>query len=288
MSALRLAAPPALAIVFLLLGGCARESMTSTIQANRASQFSIAPGKKVAVLAFTGPAGSGLADLVSIELLRHGVDVVERNILDRVVAEVRRTEAGLYNADLSDAEIIRQIGQITEADYVVFGDTAVVDPPTAHYYYPHDIGPTAPKFPVGYSRIAARAFAAATGEVVWWGTCETTVQGPKGAYVRLMEHLRVSARRTVDSMMDPRINLYTNRVTSGAIPQATNALVPYGSPPVAVQPVQPPAEPEPAAGPEPAAEPEPAPAAQPKRSKCTKDTECPGDKICVKGSCAAP
>jgi hypothetical protein len=264
------------------LGGCYKESMNSTIQANRANQFAIASGKKVAVLAFTGPSGSGLADLISIELLRHGVDVVERNVLDRVVAEVRRTEAGLYNNDLSDAEIIHQIGQITEADYVVFGDAAVIDPGTVHYYW-RDIGSSAPKFQVGYSRISARAFSTATGEVVWWGTCETTVQGQKGDWVRIMDHLRISARRTVDSMMDPRINTYSNQANRSAIPPATGSLVPYGSLPVAAPPVA--APPVPAA--QPVAQPTAAPA-QPTRSKCTKDTECPGDLICVKGACAAP
>jgi hypothetical protein len=67
---------------------------------------------------------------VSIEFLRHNVDIVERNILDRVVAEVRRTEDGLYNNDLSDAEVIRQIGRITEADYVLIGDAFAIDPAT--------------------------------------------------------------------------------------------------------------------------------------------------------------
>ncbi|MCK9460382.1 MAG: CsgG/HfaB family protein [Proteobacteria bacterium] len=269
----------AAALVSACLGGCfmgPKETMTSVVQANRYGQFAIVPGQKVAVLTFTGYKGSGLADLVTIEFLRHGVDVVERNMLDRVVAEVRRTEAGMYNADLSDLEILRQIGKITEADFVVYGDADAVDPDTLRYLR-DDFGKLTPRFFLSYAQISLRAFSTKTGEVTWWGTTEATVQAPWGNEVRLMDHLRMAARRAVDSMMGPGINQYSKRAVRNEIPAVVAPLVPYGTPPpAAAAPVAPP--------PEPAVV---APAAAEPPKNCTKDKDCPGDLVCAGGVCKA-
>lgn len=264
------------------LGGCfgPRETLTSVVQANRSGSFAIAPGQKVAVLTFTGNKGSGLADLMAIEFLRHGVDVVERNVLDRVVAEVRRTEGGLYDNDLSDAQILQQIGRITEADFVIFGESEAIDPDTLRYVR-DDFGPKSPRFWLAFSRISVRAFSTSTGEVVWWGTCETTTQAPFGDQVRIMDHLRVSARRAVDSLLDPSLNSYSRRAERREVPDAAGPLVPYGTAPSAAAPPPPlPATP-------PAAAVSPAPTATTGQA-CSKDKDCPGELVCVKGACAAP
>jgi hypothetical protein len=268
-----------LSLVLALAATCAagcfgvRDSVTTVLQANRYGQFAVAPGQKVAVLTFTGYKGSGLADLVSIEFLRHGVDVVERNILDRIVAEARRTEAGLYDNDLSDAEILRQIGKITEADFVICGDTDAVDPDTIRFLR-DDFGRQSPRFFLSYARISLRAFSTKTGEVAWWGTSEATTQAPWGNDVRLMDHLRMAARRAVDSMMNPQINTYSKRAEQREIAPNEGPLVPYGTPPSAAAP-----EPvTPVAG----------PAVDPKTQKpCTKDKECPGELVCAAGVCKA-
>jgi hypothetical protein len=270
------------------LGGCVQETMISTIQANRSGAFAVRPGQKVALVAFTGDKGAGLADLMSIEFLRHGVDVVERNVLDRVIAEVRRTEAGLYNNDLSDAEIIRQIGRITEADWVVVGDTAASDPDTIRYLK-GDTGRKSPVFRFAYAQLSVRAFSTRTGEVVWWGTCETTTQAPFGSDVNIMDHLRVSARRAVDSMLNPQINRYSLRAVGRRIPAASNPLVAYDT--RAAAPLPPASPPPPTYAPAPAYAPvaPQAPTAAPAGPSggCTSDNDCPGELLCMKGTCAS-
>jgi hypothetical protein len=263
-----------LALAALCAVGCVKDSMTTVVQANRYGQFAVAPGQKVAVLTFTGYKGSGLADLVSIEFLRHGVDVVERNVLDRVVGEVRRTEAGAYNNDLSDADVLRQIGKITEADFVVCGDTDAIDPDTIRFLR-DDFGRQSPRFSLSYARVSLRVFSTKTGEVSWWGTTEATIEGPWGNNVRLMDHLRMAARRAVDSMMGPQVNTFSKRVVQGEIPLNQGPLVAYGTPPGAAV-AQPP--PPVASAPSPAA----APGAQ---KPCSKDKDCPGDLVCAAGAC---
>ena len=266
--------PLALSLAALYATGCRVDAVTTVVQANRYNQFAVTPGQKVAILTFTGYQGSGLADLVSIEFLRHGVDVVERNILDRLVAEVRRTEAGLYNNDLSDAEVLRQIGRITEADFVICGDADVVDPDTIRYV-PNDVGQLSPYFGLSYARISLRAFSTQTGEVTWWGTTEATVEGQWGDYVRLMDHLRMAARRSVDSMMGPQINMYSKRAEWREISVYEGPLLAYGTPPAAAVPLPPPTASTTGA------------AATPNASSksCSKDKDCPGNLVCSGGVC---
>lgn len=119
-----------LALATLLDTGCAHDVAQGVASASRVSTFHLVPGQRVAVLTFAGPKGGVLSELVTIELLRQQVDVVDRDSLDRLVAEMKRTQAGLFDDALSQEEIIRQLGKIVNADVIIYGESHAIEPNT--------------------------------------------------------------------------------------------------------------------------------------------------------------
>ncbi|MBN2340558.1 MAG: hypothetical protein JXX29_14490 [Deltaproteobacteria bacterium] len=307
-----------LLIISVLSAGCRKDYLSTIVQANRVNQFAILAGQKIAVLPLAGNKGHAAADLLTIEFLRRGVQVVERSTLDNILAEVRRTENGYYNNDLSDLEVLQQIGRITEVDYIVYGEIEGYDPDTIRLMR-SDFGSRSPWFYFAYARMSLRIFSVSTGEVFWWGSSESATRAAKGDYVRLMDHLRMTARLAAESMMNVNFNTHNARYKNRNIPPftaGTATLVPNS--PVGAAPAAPPIAPAPASLPSPpltapaaeippasppaspavstdtsAAPIAPAPAvgtpAQPaaRAPSCSRDIDCPGDLICNGGACIA-
>lgn len=116
--------------LLVLAGACGKDVAQGVASAQRVSSFALAPGQRVAVMTFAGSKGAVLSELVSMELLRRGVDVVDRDSLDRLVAEIRRSQSGAYDGSMSQEQIIRQLGRIVNADVIVYGESHAVDPNT--------------------------------------------------------------------------------------------------------------------------------------------------------------
>lgn len=81
--------------------------------------------KKLATLDFTEPGGVGaagagtqVADMLNISFFRKGLDVVERQNIQKILAE---QEIVRQSRDLTEEERARLIGRIAKADYIVFG-----------------------------------------------------------------------------------------------------------------------------------------------------------------------
>ncbi len=213
--------------------GCAprRDFVRNIVHVERADGFELRAGQKVAVMTFTGSvSGKAVSDLVSIELLKKGIDVIERDSFDRVVAELRRTEAGVFNEDMSDQEVIQQLGKVTGADIIVVGEAWSSSPDTIRLKEVDqgqllagaallillpiglivmgsaedttDYGERSPHFASARSEIAVRAFSTRDGKVIWWGSAETDVNGGYGDDVGMLDYLRLPVAELTRAMTD--------------------------------------------------------------------------------------
>ncbi len=239
---------------------------------HRVEGAALKPGDRVAIMQFSGGKGRVLADLLAISLLRRGIDVVDRDSLSRVVNEVRRTESGLYDNDLSEAQIIAQIGKIVGADYVLVGETDAKDPPEK-IATPGALGP---KFAFARSRLTMRVFSATDGAVGWLGTSESYVRSSDANDVFLLDYLRVTAERAAEGLVNPAIANDTKFAQGPAVrstfPKFQGQTV--AIPERAEQPPPPPSE----TGETPGMAPSP--------GGCTSDAECKGGRKCINGACA--
>lgn len=250
------------------------DEIKNVIGAHRVEGAALEPGDRVAIMQFSGGQGRVLADLLAIALLRRGIDVVDRDSLSRVVAEVRRTEAGLYDDDLSEAQIIAQIGRIVGADYVLVGETDAKDPP-GDINQPGALGP---KFAFAKSRLTMRLFSATDGAVGWLGTSETFVRSLDASDVFLLDYLRVTAQRAADALSDRALDSDTKHAQGAVIrttfPKQQGPVVAIPERAEAPAPPPPPLVEGPAEG-------VPAPAA----GGCKSDAECKGGRVCRNGVC---
>ncbi len=221
-----------------LMSGCAtkHDYVRNVSFSDRVKGFTLKPGQKVAVLTFTGSTkGKAVGDLLSIELLRKGVNVIERDSFDRLLAELRRTEAGLFNADLSNEEVIKKLGQVIGVDVIIVGEAYGTTPKTIRLSQLNqnqlttglvlvasvalmpiglivlatsndttDYGESSPFFKTASSSIAVRMFSAKDGKVVWWGSTETLIHGDYGDHVSLLDFLRIPTQELAEAMMDPK------------------------------------------------------------------------------------
>jgi hypothetical protein len=210
------------------LVGCAGDFAHLTLSMRRKSNFAIQPGQRVAVLTFTGSHGAAVTDLISIELMRKGIDVLDRDMLDRVVGELRRAEDGSYVEDMTEEDILSRIGQIAGADVIVFGQVGAVDPRVApragiakgrFRMQRKDYGDQSPVFAAAASSVSVRVFSATSGEVMCWGTAETAMHASKGDHLRLMDYLRFSAKNAAWGMTDPSVQMDERLFANQRIPR---------------------------------------------------------------------
>ncbi len=84
---------------------------------------SITPQSTIGVMDFKSSSKSGsgtlVADTFSISFLNRSVSVVERQNIKKITEEQMMTAEGMQR--LSDAEIAKRIGQLTRADFILFG-----------------------------------------------------------------------------------------------------------------------------------------------------------------------
>jgi hypothetical protein len=216
-----------LAGILAVSSACAHDYLHTTIDVVRKDGFVVKPGQRVAVLTFAGDHGGAITDLLAIELMRKGIDVVDRDALDRVVGEVRRAEDGSYVTDMTEQDLFARIGRIVGADVVVFGQIIASAPQVAprlglqgrFLLKRKDVGDESPVFDAAVSIVSLRAFSATTGEVVWWSTAETAVAAQKGDTVRLMDYLRLSARNVSWALTDAAVKYDDREFDNEPIPR---------------------------------------------------------------------
>ena len=218
-------------LALLLSLGCTsfKDRLVNNTKMERQQDFTITEGKRVAVTTFRGSQGRALSDLLGIELLTRNVDVVERDSLDRIVAEVARTENGMYDNDLSTTDILKQIGKIVGADYIIVGESYAAYPSPLGYLYDgfgnvsfFGAGKHAPIYPWMESRLTLRVFSVQNGEVKAWGTTETYIISGAGDNVHVMDYLRMTAKRAVDALMNASIRQQQIDLKDEKIGQAFN------------------------------------------------------------------
>lgn len=154
----------------LLLAGCTHDVTQGIASAQRVSNFCLVPDQRVAVLTFAGSKGGVLSELVSIELLRQGVDVVDRDSLDRIVAEIKRTQSGIFDDVMSQEQIIQQLGKIVNADVIIYGESHAMDPYTIRLRDETWVGPyhggAVTAFPIGLPVMGSGIASLAVGSVI--------------------------------------------------------------------------------------------------------------------------
>ena len=152
------------------------------------------PGvKRVAVVDFAGEHGQAVADLVTINLMRAGYEVVERDQLRDILREVEVGQEGFM--DLSDAEKAQVFGKILNADAIITGQVVRKVVP----YYKKK-GDDRLVYESATMEIAARAFDARTGKVLWTAVVNGTATAKTGEQLLVMDYINEPCRELVYSM----------------------------------------------------------------------------------------
>lgn len=203
-----------------------------------------AEGKRVAVLDFKADKGEGqvFADALAAELFRQGVQVVERQNVDKLQSELRMAQSG--SQALSDTDILRKIGQMASVDVVIVGGVVMYDEYIGPRAFdkeddeielpfnlwtgknaPNQLKPEAPpagvivyrwtpdkyRHPAGVRVDAAvyasaRAIDVATGEIVWIDTVNVITAGI--SQVTGLERLGQAMAGNFTGRFDERVQLY--------------------------------------------------------------------------------
>lgn len=93
------------------------------LDANKVGLDQISKDKKIAILPFKEPEGSGagslVADSIILNLQKRGYDVVDRDQLEQLMREQGLMASG--KTRLSDLEISKRLGKLVQADYFIYG-----------------------------------------------------------------------------------------------------------------------------------------------------------------------
>ncbi|UCG16196.1 MAG: hypothetical protein JSV19_12965 [Phycisphaerales bacterium] len=185
---------PGLAIlVSVVLGGCGDRLI---LQTNTFRTSELQKVKRVAIVDFAGQYGQALADIVTINFMRAGYKVIERDELRDVIREISVGQQGLM--DLSDSEKAKLFGKILNADVIVTGQLVRRVPPSYEKK-----GEDRLVYESATLEIAARAFDAKTGKVFWTAVVNGTATAKTGEQLELMDYMNEPCRQLVYSFKDP-------------------------------------------------------------------------------------
>lgn len=108
-------------LIFLFLTSC----LSPQVAVNKKADFSKI--KRIAVLNFSGPEGNTVADIITITLLKHGADVVERQHLNEITKELN-----LSQSNLTDPKTRKKIGELLSVDAIIAGSVTSYKPATKY------------------------------------------------------------------------------------------------------------------------------------------------------------
>ncbi len=153
--------------------------------------------KRVAIVDFAGETGGqAVADLVTINFIRAGYEVVERDQLQDVVREASIGHQGFM--DLADEEKARIFGKILNADVIVTGQ--LVRQVIPRY---EKKGEDRLVYESATLEVAARAFDAKTGQVLWTAVVNGTATAKTGQQLQVMDYINEPCRELVYSFKSP-------------------------------------------------------------------------------------
>lgn len=181
-------------LLLIPLVGCGDRLVlqTNTFRTNDLKQV-----KRIAVVDFAGErGGQAIADLVTINLLRAGYEVVERDELRDVVRELSLGKEGFM--DMSDAEKATVFGKILNADVIMTGQIVRQIPP----FY-RKKGEDRLTYESATLELAARAFDARTGKVLWTAVVNGTATAKTGEQLKVMDYINEPCRELVYSFKNP-------------------------------------------------------------------------------------
>lgn len=110
-----------LIVILAFLSSC----VSPNIAVNKNADFSKV--KRVAVLDFKGPQGNAASEIMTITLLKYGVDVVERQELNSVLKEI-----DLNKSNLIDDSTRKKIGKLLGVDAIFIGSIINYKPETKY------------------------------------------------------------------------------------------------------------------------------------------------------------
>jgi len=177
----------------VVLGGCGDRLI---LQTNTFRTSELQKVKRVAIVDFAGQYGQALADIVTINFMRAGYKVIERDELRDVIREISVGQQGLM--DLSDSEKAKLFGKILNADVIVTGQLVRRVPPSYEKK-----GEDRLVYESATLEIAARAFDAKTGKVFWTAVVNGTATAKTGEQLELMDYMNEPCRQLVYSFKDP-------------------------------------------------------------------------------------
>lgn len=167
------------------------------LQTNTFSTPDLQRVARVAVVDFGGEnSGQAVADLVTINLLRAGYEVVERDQLRDIVRELTLGQEGFMN--MSDAEKAKVFGKILNADVIITGEIVRQVPP----YYAKK-GEDRLAYESATLELAARAFDASTGKIFWTAVVNGTATAKTGKQLKVMDYINEPCRELVYSFKNP-------------------------------------------------------------------------------------
>ena len=183
------------AVVLLpLIAGCPDRLV---LQTNTFRTPELRKVARVAVVDFGGEyGGQAVADLVTINLLCAGYEVVERDQLRDVVRELMLGKEGFM--DMSDAEKAKVFGKVLNADVILTGEIIRQVPP----YYKKK-GEDRLTYESATLELAARAFDARTGKVFWTAVVNGTATAKTGRHLEVMDYINEPCQELVHSFKNP-------------------------------------------------------------------------------------
>ncbi len=105
-------------LVFILfLTSC----LSPNISINRNADFSKI--KRVAILQFSGPESEMATDIFTITLLKYGIDVVERQQIERIIKEIE-----ISNSNIADPSTRKKLAKLISVDAFIVGSVTNYKP----------------------------------------------------------------------------------------------------------------------------------------------------------------
>lgn len=178
------------------IAGC---SDTISIQTRSFRAKELGDPKTVAVVDFAGDyGGQAIADILTMQLMKAGYKVVERDNLRRVVDEQRMGSDKESKLDITEQEKLKLIGRNITADLIITGELVRLTP--VHYFREAD---DRVNFPPATCEITARAADAKTGRVIWTCVVNVTATARDGKFVHPMDWITEACAELVASINKP-------------------------------------------------------------------------------------
>ena len=96
-------------LLIFTLSGCTQNMAVK-------SGYDFSKVKRIAVLDFSGYRAEGVADIIIIELMKYGIDIVERNKIENLFREQQMVSSGAI-----DSSTARSIGKLLGVDAIMTG-----------------------------------------------------------------------------------------------------------------------------------------------------------------------